>query len=302
MRATLPEDIVVNGAGRAVPDWLLPARLKPAGKLALDLLSDWPWVSPEELRGLLGVSQARLSQVLAPMAQAGLVRRVSVEGPRLALSDRGLALLARPRDRATVGGARKRWSTAPRNPQAPLNWRNVTGRRSRQLLRNIEHTGAVHRFMAALACHARSLGWEIVQLDPPRRASRHFRHDDRLRSIHPDAFGVLRRGSVTWPFFLEWELRAVRPVTMAARLAPYLRYYSFRRTIDDHGAQPAVLVVFDDLAATHFLRVAGEEMDRARVRVPLWVSHRTALEQTGPLGRAWLTPDGLEAVCALPRG
>ena len=157
--------------------------------------------------------------------------------------------------------------------------------------------------MAASAGQALALGWEIVQLDPPRRASRHFRHGDRLRSVHPDAFGVLRRGSVTWPFFLERERRAVRPVTMAARLAPYLRYYSSRRPTDDHGAQPAVLVVFDDgLAASHFLRVAGEEMDRAGVRVPLWVSHRTALEQAEPLGRARLTPDGLEAVCALPRG
>ena len=85
-----------------------------------------------------------------------------------------------------------------------------------------------------------------------RRASRYFRHGGLpargggLRSVHPDAFGILRRGRTTWPFFLEWERRAVRPATMAERLAPYLRYYSSRRPLDDHGAQPAVLVVFDD--------------------------------------------------------
>ena len=49
----------------------------------------------------------------------------------------------------------------------------------------------------------------------------------------------------------------MRPTTMSARLAPYLRYYSTHRPTDDHGAQPAVLVVFDDdLTQTHFLRVA----------------------------------------------
>ena len=48
-----------------------------------------------------------------------------------------------------------------------VNIDNVSGRRSRQLLRNIEHTGAVNGFMAALIEQARSLGWEIVQLDPP---------------------------------------------------------------------------------------------------------------------------------------
>ena len=100
---------------------------------------------------------------------------------------------------------------------------------------------------------------------------------------------------MTRPFFLEWERRAVRPGTMAARLAPYLRYYSSRRPLDDHGALPTVLVVFDDdLAATHFLRVARREMERAGVEVPLWVSDKAALERLGPLGRAWLKPDGWE--------
>ena len=75
---------------------------------------------------------------------------------------------------------------------------------------------------------------------------------------------------------------------MAARLAPYLRYYSTHRPIDDHGMQPSVLIVLrDDVTATHFLRVAKEEMDRVGVEVPLGVCHETALEDLGPLGMAW---------------
>ena len=78
---------------------------------------------------------------------------------------------------------------------------------------------------------------------------------------------------------------------MAARLAPYLRYYSSHRPTDDHGTRPDVLVVFhDDLAATHFLRIAQDEMARAGVEVPLLVSHRELVEREGPLGRAWLAP------------
>ena len=139
--------------------------------------------------------------------------------------------------------------------------------------------------MAALAEQARSLGWDVVRLDPPHRAARHFRYGDRLRSIHPDAFGVLRRGNVTGGLVLEWERRAVRPTTMAARLAPYLRYYSTHRPTDDHGIQPAVLVVCDDdLAATHFLRVAQGDMERAGASFPLLVSSRRLLERQGPLG------------------
>ena len=138
---------------------------------------------------------------------------------------------------------------------------------------------------------------------PTRRASRYFRHFGRMRSIHPDAFGALRRSETVWPFFLEWERRAVRPVTMAARLAPYLRYYSTHRPTDDHGVSPAVLVVFHEkLASTHFMRVAVEEMARTRTPLPLLVCHRGLLDREGPLGRAWLAPaSGWELDFPLPQ-
>ena len=306
LRAALPEDIEIEAPLQELPDWLLPSTLKPAEKRVLDLIFDWPGITPVHLRGVLGVSSARLYEIVGRLTEAGLVRRVSAGGLRLALADRGLTLLAR-RDRTSVGGARKRWSVEPIEPDAPEGWRNISGKRSRQLFRNVEHTGGVHKFIAALAEQARSLGWEVAQLDPPFRASRHFPHGPLppwaggTRSVHPDAFGALRRGTVTLPFFLEWERRAVRPATMARRLAPYLRYYSTRRPIDDHGATPVVLVVFQDkLAATHFLRVAREEMDRAVVDVPLLVSHEAALEGPGPLGRAWREPGDWGIVHALP--
>ena len=286
-QASLPADL----DGEAGENWTLPALLKPAEKRALDLIADWPWLTPADLGAVMGLKRSRLSEIVGRLTALDLALDSRVAGRRrLAVTDRGLAALAR-RDRASVGGARKRWSAAPIDPEAPVEWRNVLGRRSRQLLRNVEHTAAVHGFIAALARQARSRSREVVQLDPPRRASRYFRYADRLRSIHPDAFGVLRRGDALWPFFLEWERRAVRPVTMAARLAPYLRYYSSHRPTDDHGARPEVLVVFDDdIAQTHFLRIAQEEMARAGVQVPLLVSHRELVEREGPLGRAWLAP------------
>ena len=298
-RATLPEGLILESPG--TPDWLLPALLKPAGKRVLDLLFDWPGIAPGDLRGLLGVSRGRFYEIVAPLAEAGLIERIVIDGRRLAVSDRGLALLAR-RDRTSVGAARKRWSVSPNGAaDDAVEWRNISGRRSRQLLRNLDHTAAVHGFVAQLAKQARSLGWEPAQLDPPMRAARHFRHRGKLRSVHPDAFGVLKRNGTPWPFFLEWERRAVRPSTMAARLAPYLRYYSSDRPADDHGARPAVLVVLrDDVTAINFLRVARERMTEARVEMPLLVSHEGLLAREGPLGRAWRTPDGWEAVRALP--
>ena len=299
-RVSAPDDIPDKGAAWDMADHLLPVFLKPAEKRALDLVSDWPWITLTDLAGLLGVSVPRASQLVNPLEGFRLVARPRHAGRRLALTDRGLTLLAR-RDRTSVGVAKRRWSIAPEDADAPFEWRNLTGRRCRQLLRNIEHTTAVHSFLAALSAQALLLGWEIAQLDPPRRASRHFRHDGGMRAVNPDAFGVLTKDDTRWPFFLEWERRAVRPSTMSERLAPYLRYFSSLRPTDDHGTRPSVLVVFDDgIAMTHFLRVAREEMRAERVTVPLWVSHREAIDALGPLGRAWRTPAEWESPQALP--
>ena len=301
-RVSVPDSLPVAGSGREVPDFLLPAVMQPAAKRAIDLVSDWPWISIRDLAGLLGVSRQRANQVVISLESLKLAVRPPEAGGRLALTDRALVMLSR-RDRTSLTMARVRWSAAPRIPGAPFHWTNVTGRQSRQLLRNLEHTAAVHAFVAALAGQARAAGWETVLLDPPRRASRHFRHDGKLRSVNPDAFGLLRRGDTAWPFFLEWEWRAVRPSTMSQRLAPYLRYYSSHRPTDDHGARPGVLIVLgDDIAQTHFLRLAGEEMQAARVNVPLWVSHGEAVERMGPLGRAWRTPADPYRPQTLPPG
>ena len=291
-RVLVPDKL---GSARDSPDHLLPTLLRPSEKRTLDVLYDWPWITCEYLAGMLGVTRQRLSQIVRRLDGFELLSRVEERRPRrLALSDRALALLPR-RDRTAVGAARKQWSVEPVETEALFSWRNVSGAGSRSLLRNIDHTESVHRFVAKLAIQARSRGVDVVQLDPPHRASRYFRIDGKLRSIQPDAFGILRRGRVMTPFFLEWERRAVRPATMAARLAPYLRYYSSRQPMEDHNSQPVVLIVFDDkLVASRFLEVARNELARARVELPLWVSDREILVRLGPMGKAWRSPDTLE--------
>ena len=225
---------------------------------------------------------------------------MEIEGrQRLALTDWGLAVLAR-RDRTSVGRMRKQWSVTSGNGAAPVTWRTVPGTRTRPLARTMAHTEATHWFMAQLARQARAGLYRLGQLDPPHRAVRHFRHEGKLRSVHPDAFGVLHKGRVMWPFFLEWERRAVRPSTMAARLAPYLRCFSSKQPLDDHGAEPLVLIVFDDpLVEARFHAVARTEMRRASCRdPPLGLPQGGVGAGGGPLGPVWRNPDVLKPVCA----
>ena len=204
----------------------------------------------------------------------GLVESFALDGRRrLAASDRGLVLLAK-RDRTSVGLSKERFSVALRELTEPLHWRNVVGRRTRQLLRNLEHTDGVHAFLAELLTKVRTEGWEVTQLDPPHRSSRYFRSWGRRYAIHPDAFGVLHKGGLVQPFFLELERRAVRPATMEARLAPYLRYYATHRPNDDNGVRPTIFVAFqDDLAATHFWLTARRLPQSKKVQLPLTVVH-----------------------------
>ena len=38
-------------------------------------------------------------------------------------------------------------------------------------------------------------------------------------------------------------------LTMSARLAPYLRYYTSAHPLDDHGVKPFVLIVLENVTA-----------------------------------------------------
>ena len=294
-RISFPRDLDEYGPGEDAPDYLLPALLRPAEKRAIDLLSGWPWLNLNDLAGLMGVSRPRASQIVASLEDFGLVVRTTASGRRLALTDPGLAMLSR-RDRTAVGLARKRWSVSPLDEGCPPHWRNVSGRRSRQLLRHIE----AHRCRPRLhgrprRAGTRLLGWETVPAGPTHQGlpllpvlrwanalhpSRRLRHLQALRAASP--------GPSSWS-------------GMSERLAPYLRYFSSHRPTDDHGVQPSALVVFEDsLVQTHFLRLAREEMQAARVRVPLWVSHSKAIDALGPLGRAWRAPGDWDSPQALP--
>jgi len=297
-RLHLPDDTDLRRVEDGVASHLLTVVLRPTEKRMLDCLADWPLITAADMGGILGLSTSGVSRLTVRLGDLGLLSEVVLDGSRrLALSDRGLALLAR-RDRVSVGAAHRRWSVESLDGEGLSSWRDVPGGRSRPLARTVEHTQAVHRFLAALARQAKGMpGCLVSQLSPPQHAARYFRYGGSLRSIHPDAFGIARVNGRDLPFFLEWERRALNPSTMTARLAPYLRYYSSNRPMDDHGERPLVLIAFaDHLAEANFLDVARREMERANVKLPLWVSSGEALEKAGPLGRAWRSPDALEPV------
>ena len=287
-RLRLPGDTELRRVDDGVTDHLLPVMLKPTEKRVLDCLSNWPLITAADMGAILGLSPSRVSRSTVHLKELGLLSAMLLEGQRrLALSDRGQSLIAR-RDRVSVGAAHRRWSVEPVDGRSPTSWQDVPGGRSRPLARTVEHTQAVQYFLAALIIQTkRTPGFAVSQLSPPHHATRYFWYGGSLRSIQPDAFGIVRVNRRDRPFFLEWERRALNPSTMSARLAPYLRYYSSNR--------PLVLIAFEDsMAGANFLAITRSETERTNVKLPLWVSSKEALEQAGPLGRAWRSPEALE--------
>ena len=179
---------------------------------ALDRIGDWPWLRIDHLADLLDCGGRRSRQVLNALTRHRLVVTHRVDGrSRLALSDAGIVHIAR-RDRAAVGTAKQRWSVEPQDSDRPFGWRNIVGARSRQLLRHLKHTEAVHQFVSQVAKQASERGHEFIQLDPPQRAPRYFRFEGAVRSIHPDAYFELLTSDSRQAFFLEYERRADRPL------------------------------------------------------------------------------------------
>ena len=305
MRRRVPADLSVEGPGwDRSPTIMLPATLKPAEKRALDLISDWPWITldgPGRNVGRLGPQ--RTSQLVIPSRRVPPRRPGPSPGAggRLALTDRALALLAR-RDRTSVAVARRSGGAPlPEDSPAPHSSGDNRDRQrgARQLLRNIEHTAAVHAFLAA---HDRAGAPSWIGRSPrstrPAGHPGYFKHGDGMRSVNPDAFGIpQQRATTTWPFLLEWERRGPcgpRPCRSASPPICATSPLTGPPTTTAPGP-PSSSSSTSEIVQTHFLRLARDEMQakgsgqRAPVGLPQG-RHRAAL---GPLGRAWRAPGRL---------
>ncbi len=119
-RADPPADLPDRGAASDMTDRMLPVVLRPAEKRALDLISDWPWISLGELAGLLDVTPQRASNIVIPLEGFGLAARPREAGGRLALTDRGLSLLAR-RDRTSESDLAGAFNRRPGSPNVHLH-------------------------------------------------------------------------------------------------------------------------------------------------------------------------------------
>ena len=67
-RLSLPGSLSVPEEPEKILGHLLPAELKPTDKRAMDRLAEWPWITPDDLGGLLELSESRVSGLCLSLA------------------------------------------------------------------------------------------------------------------------------------------------------------------------------------------------------------------------------------------
>lgn len=304
VKAALPHEALQRAAARLQKDkqrrgehHLLPLALAARHKRALDVLARWPLATLQDLAALLGCTREAARLDLKFPIALGLVARLRLDRvPRFALSDAGLAFLAR-RDRLSVAAVLRRWSPSVVDARAQPTWRNLKGTRLRELARHLAHTAGVYRFFAALARQAHTQGGSLDLALPAHRARQAYRLGEGTLFLKPDGYGEYRDSDgLLHRFFLEWEQRAMHPAHFRAKLAPYLAYFSSRQPVDDFGGYPCLLFVLrDEVVESHFLGwVQRKSSVPTLPNLVILATHTALVEAKGPLGAIWRDAPGTE--------
>ena len=280
---------------------LVATELTMPGRRLMDAIYDWPLTRAAQLGMLLDMTEAMMKKTRAQLARYGLVCQVRIggtpdlrrrNGTRLCLSADGLRYIAR-RDRRRVPDLIGHWSVTPDeagDTRLEMPHYRLDGSRLRVLAWELRHTDGVSGFVGTIAAACREDDdWRLRQALPPHRWERWFRYDTGWRSVRPDATIELGHRGRRLSFLLEYEMRAIKPRTMAEKLLKYRCYFGAADTgADFDGRRPVALLVFaDEATSSRFCALAARTLRKSLL---LLVSDTQTITETGPLGRAWRSP------------
>ena len=275
-RASIPSPERMAGAAPAFG-------ISPSEKRTLDLITDHPMIPREHLARWLGVSEGRGSQMMRTLVDTwGLVERRGKRGDiRYTLSAEGIRYITH-RDRAQLPTTQGIWSTALTTARQGRS--RHLGHRIETWARQTKHADGITWFLSKLEAEARAdPDSELLCSVPTARSDRAYNWGDS--AIAPDAVGQMTAEGLHVPFYFEYGLRARHPRGVIARLRPYTRYYWSTEPGEDQPPFPTTLFVVDseDVEAT-YVRTAAR---MTRMSLPILVSCRPVLSNTGILGRSW---------------
>lgn len=276
-----------------------PARGPQGGReQALHLIGRHPFLTLQQLAGLLGTSSARISQLERELVEIGWLRRITLdELPVDALGlgpdeISGLSLVE-----TTVAGRRQlsTWlglepTTATRHHGLIGDGRGQVGRR-RRLLRTLAHTLGVNAVFVAFASAADAATRQggVDQLAEWRGAAACER-----RRCKPDSYGCYLRNGVSYGFFLEYDRGTEPGRKYAAKFRAYYWYRDSGEAARDYAGFPTLLFVTTEPSAEQRIAEGAYRAWFIRGTEPLFVLITTttqiAGDREGILGRIWRTP------------
>ena len=257
--------------------------ISPSEKQTLNLITDHPMIPREHLARWLGVSEGRVSQMMRSLVDTwGLIERRGKRGDtRYTLSAEGIRYVTH-RDRAQLSTTQGIWSTALTTDKQGR--RRHVGHRIETWAWQTKHADGITWFLSKLEAETRAdpdseLLWSV----PTSRSDRAYNWGDS--AIAPDAVGEMIAEGLRIPFYFEYELRARHPQGVIARLDPYESYYWSNEHKEDQPPFPTTLFVVDteEVEAT-YVRTSAR---MSRMSLPILVSCRAALSNTGILGPSW---------------
>ena len=285
-RGAAPADLDPETLAAAHPAF----HLTSAEKRLLDVIADWRLVSRTHLPGLADASTQRVSQMLTPLTEHGLVTSLtSDKGEDYALTDDGIRYVSN-RDR--VAPAFGTWSVDT-TKQGRMYGRQISTLRDQSA-----HTKTVQRLMAELAKSAKATpGYYLSELEPPERAILRSNHAANGAKVEPDATGRIRYvsdGGTRWiSVVLELERRGITRDRARAKVALYQRFFQSGHKWGEPSDPPLALFVFDtDAQERVFFRVATqmERESESPIGTPFALSNLDQIQATDFLGASWLVP------------
>lgn len=273
----------------------------PAGNHADDVLSlvgRHPFLTQEQLAGLLGTSTSRVERVQAGLVGRNWLRRVSPEEvPPGAIGLRAAEFRALRLVELTPAGRRElvqRLSLpaalATRHHGLVGGERGRGGKR-RRLLRNLAHTLGTNAVFVALAMTARVVcgrGGDEA-LEEWRGAASCER-----RACRPDGYGRYRRGPTSYGFFVEYDRGTERAREYAAKLHAYYAFRGSPAAAREYAGFPTLLVISTSAAAEARFACQAFLVWQRRGGDPLPMllstTDRIGKHAEGLLGPIWRTP------------
>ncbi|MCC6178482.1 MAG: replication-relaxation family protein [Chloroflexi bacterium] len=260
----------------------------------LDVIGRHPFLSSDSLATMLGWKGGRLRERLKRMIQLGFVRHVepgetrartdaelielTVDGVELVAAQQGLSVAQAVRYNGLVGGG----------PQREIGARHV-------LLRNLEHTMGADAIFVDLyrrlgAATATSGGDAVVEWRNAAACSR--------RRARPDGYGMIRRHSQTFGFFLEFDRGTMSARGYRSKWSGYYHYHESRAFERDYDGFPTILLVTTDNASEERIARSARAASIGRATpLPLLLTceWRGKLDPSNPdglVGPIWREPDG----------